>query len=366
MITKKISTYEIFASEYPGYGGFLPWIAVNADSVTPTADWTQGIPALDNGQLFWAAYGLTHVLEQKYPEQVDLIARWNNFWMTMSENSATIFYEGNGKIRSVASISDITKPVEENTYANGGSNCENFDNPCYLDDPYEGELFAVMMYLFAPLAPADRDQIWIAKRDKLQAADVFVTELNEHITVQKGWWFSAHEQWKYLFLPYLQSDINKRVFLNGEKARTWDAKESKLPGMFASVTSAISSNADALAYFSDCGVQSAAYEKVGHRQVVTPYSTMPLFLADQASAAVWYHNMLSGPAGQTKYGSIEALDISGTKVSPMTTWDSKITTVVAIMGGLSDIIADKMQKDMVLDSFLNVVNTEWSAVFGDI
>ena len=36
------------------------------------------------------------------------------------------------------------------------------------------------------------------------------------------------------------------------------------------------------------------------------------------------------------------------------------------MGGLSDIIADKMKKDMVLDSFLNIVNTEWSIVFDDI
>lgn len=50
----------------------------------------------------------------------------------------------------------------------------------------------------------------------------------------------------------------------------------------------------------------------------------------------------------------------------MLTWDSKITTVVAIMGGLSDIIAEKMAKDMVLESFLNIVNKEWSLVFGEI
>jgi len=28
-----------------------------------------------------------------------------------------------------------------------GSVCD-FDNNCYLDDPYEGELFAFMMYFF--------------------------------------------------------------------------------------------------------------------------------------------------------------------------------------------------------------------------
>lgn len=49
MITKKIDTYELFASEYPGYGGFLPWLAVNPTNVTPTWDWTTAVPALDNG-----------------------------------------------------------------------------------------------------------------------------------------------------------------------------------------------------------------------------------------------------------------------------------------------------------------------------
>lgn len=58
MITLKISTYEQFAQNYPGYGGFLPWMAVSNGTVTPTWDWTTRVPSLDNGQLFWAAYGL--------------------------------------------------------------------------------------------------------------------------------------------------------------------------------------------------------------------------------------------------------------------------------------------------------------------
>jgi hypothetical protein len=47
----------------------------------------------------------------------------------------------------------------------------------------------------------------------------------------------------------------------------------------------------------------------------------------------------------------------------MTTWDSKITTVVAMMGGLTDIIAAKMKKSRAYDTFINVVNKEWSLVF---
>ena len=61
-----------------------------------------------------------------------------------------MFYEGSGKIRSEAYIPDINVPVHSNLYRRRQSDCSKFDNPCYLDDPYEGELFAVMMCFFAP------------------------------------------------------------------------------------------------------------------------------------------------------------------------------------------------------------------------
>jgi len=69
----------------------------------------------------------------------------------MGDNSVKIFYDGEGHIRSVAGIPDITKSVEENDYYLVGE-CEVFDNPCYLDDPYEGELFAFMMTFFSSLS----------------------------------------------------------------------------------------------------------------------------------------------------------------------------------------------------------------------
>jgi len=154
----------------------------------------------------------------------------------------------------------------------------------------------------------------------------------------------------------MKSDINAKVFMNGEKARTWNSRQNNIPGMFASVTATINANGEQFAYISDAGVQNIAYEKVGHTSIVTPYSTMALFLADEASASVWYHNMISGPAGQTKFGSIESLDVTGSAVSPMTTWDSKITTVVGMMGGLVDSVTERMVNDKVFDEFLDVVN----------
>jgi hypothetical protein len=67
--------------------------------------------------------------------------------------------------------------------------------------------------------------------------------------------------------------------------------------MFASVTGTIRRNEDQVNYYSDCGVPSVSFNAVNHRDIVTPYSTMTLFLADTITATAWYHNMISGPAG---------------------------------------------------------------------
>ena len=69
----------------------------------------------------------------------------------MAKNSIKIFYEGEGKIRTVTKIKDIHLTVDQNEYSNKNVNCDvDFNVVCWLDDPYEGELFAFMMYLFAP------------------------------------------------------------------------------------------------------------------------------------------------------------------------------------------------------------------------
>jgi len=48
--------------------------------------------------------------------------------------------------------------------------------------------------------------------------------------------------------------------------------------------------------------------------------------------------MLDMPAGQTRYGSTEGVVIDGSSVSPMLTWDTKITTVISMLGGFYDAV----------------------------
>lgn len=93
---------------------------------------------------------------------------------------------------------------------------------------------------------------------------------------------------------------------------------------------------------------------------------MGLFLASPATAAAWYYNMISGPAGQTKYGSIEALLVDGTQISPMLTWDSKITTVISMMGGFADMVKLGLQNDNVYTQFMAFLDPYYKSVFTNV
>lgn len=108
------------------------------------------------------------------------------------------------------------------------------------------------------------------------------------------------------------------------------------------------------------------YQVVKHDFLVTPYSTLTLFLANKTAAVLWYHNMISGPAGQNQYGSTEGVSVFGESVSPFVTWDSKMTTVLGMMGGVQEYTAKKMVADGYLRLFQNILSREWGRVFTTI
>ena len=62
-------------------------------------------------------------------------------------------------------------------------------------------------------------------------------------------------------------DINRRVFMNGEKARTWDSSLNSIPGMFASVSDVAKRGEMPPGYISATGIQSIAFEPVQRRDV---------------------------------------------------------------------------------------------------
>ncbi len=164
-------------------------------------------------------------------------------------------------------------------------------------------------------------------------------------------------------LPYTSVPINNRVFLNGEKARTWHSYLNKIPGMYASVTNVGKDGNYDTGYISACGIQSISYEKVQYTNVVTPYGAFPVIMASQAHGLAWYFAMISGARMQGPYGSTEASNTAGSMISPVVTWDSKITSVVAMLGGVAPINERVMRQQNVYDRFHDIVDREWSRVF---
>jgi len=222
------------------------------------------------------------------------------------------------------------------------------------------------MELFTNLNNTEIEHIWIRKRAKMQTAylTVRIQNTTQYITVERGWWFSAHEKWKYLSLPYLDIEVNRRLFNNGERARTIYSALNKIPGLFASVNRPKSDHPDG--YISATGIQELAFQHVEDRDVITPYAAFPLFLASFDHGLVWYAHMLNGSKMQGPYGSTESFNFTNQAICNLVTWDAKTTTVVAILGGVSSIVKEAMIKGGIYDKFYKRVNTEWSAAYPNI
>ncbi len=216
----------------------------------------------------------------------------------------------------------------------------------------------------------ERNRIWINKRAKLVRVEYNTTTPStsidqKRVTVQQGYWFSSHEQWKYFYLPYLDIDIQRRLFINGEKVRVYHSSVYGIPGLYASVASSAAVGTYSVDYYSACGVQLAASQIVQHHHVVTPYASFPVIMANESIGLAWYLQMLKGSAMQNVYGSTEASHVNGLTISPVITWDSKITTVVAMLSAnLIDVSRDILKTDGQYDRFYDITHDEWNRVFG--
>ncbi|CAF0823658.1 unnamed protein product [Didymodactylos carnosus] len=361
ILTKKINSYDDFHRRYPGFGGFLPWFAANGTNMNLLDAWRDKVPGLDNGQLIWSILSLIISLNNK--NYTNLAKRYQDRIDLMINTSIPVFYDGNGGIRCVTKIRNMTDESQQFNKSNYFT-----DGDCYLDDPYEGELMAYFMDLYAPWIKYnytidEREKIWLKKQAKLKRVE-YVNE-NENITVQQGYWFSSHEQWKYFYLPYMDIPIQRRLFMNGEKARTMHSNKNHIPGLYASVASTVPNDTYNVEYLSACGIQSIASEPVLHMTTITPYASFPVILADETIGLIWYLNMLHGSSMQNVYGSTEATNITGTAISPVITWDSKVTTVVAM---LSKKLIDENRQLLIYNGlyerFYTITDREWKRVFG--
>jgi len=367
VLTKKISSYERFNRDYPGFGGFLPWFLVSDQGLRPTDDWQDRVPGLDNGQLAWSLYAASYALQEK--GHAELARRYRAYFDLMKKNAVKVFYDGNGRIRAEAKINNTQ---QSNPSAN------NFSNNAadyFLDDPYEGELMIFLISLFGELSPKEIEKIWDIKRKKFEAVE-FATPQGI-LTAPRGHWMSGHEPWKFLKLPYVDVPVARDVFVNGEKARTWYSHMNKKPGAGASMTDTepqTRARGVRDEYLSAVGIPPLARVPVQYTNVSAPYAQFSNFIAHFAIAgpmgvpAAWLDATLDGPRVQTPYGVIEGVRDDGTGATYLLSWDGKVTLVLAMSnkGGIHSVVAQALKQDNKYQAFYDRVEKEHQLAFPQI
>jgi hypothetical protein len=61
------------------------------------------------------------------------------------------------------------------------------------------------------------------------------------------------------------------------------------------------------------------------------------------------------------YGSTESTRVDGELVSALLTWDSKVTTVVALLGGVTDLVRQRMKADGIYNDFVHIAKVCYSS-----
>jgi len=364
VLQKKWESYSQFNATFPGFGGFLPWFAhTEFTPLTPTWDWNNRVPALDNGENIWAIYAVVEALQKVGKKDYSTLAsHWEGYLNYLKTTAAKIFYHGSGRICAVTTIKDQTLPIDhpDQTY-----NCEGINNPGnpFINDPYEGQSFMFFLYLFGNLNQTEKTALLEFKRPQLVSVDWTMSGYQD-VTVQKGFWFSSHENWGWLQLPYTDVPLMRDLFINMERVRTCDSQAKGLPGMFASINNSTDQNGEIIGYISNAGIPQIANQTIQELDVITPYSTMNIMVVNKTAGYLWWHNMAIAKRMQNLYGSSESTRIDGTATSAFVSWDSKITTVNGILGGVLSLVRTRMQREGVYNEFIQVVRDEYTRVFG--
>ena len=320
-LSRKMASLFDFNSRLPGYGGFLPWFKLVDGRMVPQDGWEGRVPALDNGEMIWGLAAVSQSLQKSGEEA--LLKQVDAYLALLASSAKSVFYAGVGSVRAVTKVANETlaNPPASN-FASEGS---------FLVDPYEGEMFTQFLSLYGEgVTQVETELMWLVKRPMMQKIAF------RNATLQKGWWFSSHEQWKYMFLPYSDSPTNWKLFINGEMARTINSEN--IPGLFASVNNVTSpSDPFSPAYFSANGISQFAFVSSDCcGDTVTPYGAFSVMLANKTAGLAWWANMASPRAMHSAYGSMESILTDGTLSCPLLTWDAKATSFLAALGGVAD------------------------------
>merc|ERR1719453_1263088 len=99
-------------------------------------------------------------------------------------------------------------------------------------------------------------------------------------------------------------------------------------------------------YMDTLGIQSISYgypEPAREDLVVSPYGSFPLMLVHRGLGLAWHRATAARPKMQSPYGTVEASiafppDGTEPQVAAIHTWDTKVSSDLAMLGGTGDII----------------------------
>jgi hypothetical protein len=335
VLGRKIATYRRFDEKNPGFGGFLPWFRVAGGELEPMDGWSDRVPGLDNGQLAWSLYLAEGVLREN--GHVALADAYRRHLDRMADNVVRVFYDPAGRhFRGEAVLERGARVAPgKNRYGNKGY---------LIEDAYEGLLlvhFADLMGRWPRRVRSGREAVWREPRRK----PARFRDGDRDITVVEGHWFSSHEDWGFLILPYRDLPVADRLFSNAQRVRTRYAAKRGLSGLFASTHRPISGDGGELAYENAAGIQEVAKDTVRQgTPIFAPYAAFPLALVDQRLFAGWLKSMVDRPGMFGPYGIGESYSEDGSS-APLLTWDGKALPMIAAMGGVSREIGRFLKRD---------------------
>mmetsp|Transcript_21891 Transcript_21891/g.21071 ORF Transcript_21891/g.21071 Transcript_21891/m.21071 type:complete len:80 (+) Transcript_21891:370-609(+) len=76
---------------------------------------------------------------------------------------------------------------------------------------------------------------------------------------------------------------------------------------------------------------------------------MGLFLVDRKGATLWLNYILRRDGGQSRFGAVAENECSADDLSCNLSWETKITPVLSMMGGLADIVQKRLRKHNTLE-----------------
>ena len=346
LFERKLASYEKFDRDYPGFGGYIPWVEVGNDGMRPLPEWSHRVPALDNGELIWSLMAADQALRAAGKTQ--LAARVQAKLDRMAKNAGRMFFdERAGKIRAEASVPDPSSTPESQVYSSPGPGY-------YLDDPFEGELFVLYWSLYGGAKRQDIERVWASKTPESLE---FQTRRGR-ITIRKGWEFSSHEEWNLLSAPYLDLPLVRRVMRNNQRARTWYSRDHGIDGLFAAAHAP-----ESPLRYEAYGVPGAGSVNSVRTDAVVPYGAFPVMLTDREAGLAWYLKMLQHPGMQGPLGGGESADASGPGVAPVLTWDAKETAALAAIGGSADLARDYLRRTGKAALFRSLIERSYARGF---